>query len=70
MLSMFLTTCPHTQETAIRYDGLCNHQIQCPLINRIILAQHKNDNINRMIQLIDVFCALFKYNGTSSIWLQ
>ncbi len=28
---------------------------QCPALNRIIFSQQKSDNINRMIQLIDVF---------------
>ncbi len=38
--------------------GLC--VIQCPPLNRITLGQHKIDNINRMIQLTDVFCELFR----------
>jgi len=35
--------------------------IQCPPLNRITLGQHKSDNNNRMIQLTDVFCVLFRY---------
>jgi len=35
--------------------------VQCPPLNRITLGQHKIDNINRMIQLTDVFgCSLFR----------
>ena len=38
-------------------------QIQCPLLNRITLGRHKSDNNNRMIQLTDVFRALFIKTG-------
>ena len=37
---------------------------------RITLGQHKSDNSNRMIQLTNVFCILFRYNGNCNIWLQ
>ena len=40
---------------------------QCPPLNRITLGQHNSDNNNRMIQLTNVFCVLFRYNGTSTI---
>ena len=30
--------------------------LQCLPLNRITLGQHKSDNNNRMIKLIDVFC--------------
>ena len=41
--------------------------MQCPPLNRITLGQHKSDYNNRMIQLTDVFCVLFMYNGMSNI---
>ena len=41
--------------------------VQCPSLNRITLGHHKSENNNRMIQLTDVFCVLFRYNGTSNI---
>jgi len=44
--------------------------IQCPLLNRITLGQHKSDNKNRMIPLTNVFCVLLIYNWISIIWLQ
>ena len=34
------------------------NQLQCPLLNRITLGNHKIDNNNRMIQLTNVFCVL------------
>ena len=37
------------------------YKVQCPPLNRITLGQHKSDNNNRMIQLTDVFCVLFRY---------
>ena len=45
-------------------------QLQCPLLNRITLAQHRRDNNNRLIQVTKDFCVLFCYNGTRNIWLQ
>ena len=47
--------------------NLASFEVQCPPLNRITLGQHISDNNNRMIQLIDVFCVLFRYNGTSNI---
>jgi hypothetical protein len=41
--------------------------IQCPPLNRITLGRHKSDNNNRMIQLTDVFCALFIYKCAGHI---
>ena len=41
--------------------------LQCPSLNMITLCQHKSDNNNRMIPLTDIFCLLFRYNGTSNI---
>ena len=41
--------------------------LQYPPLNGFTLAQHKRDNNNRMIQLTDIFCVLFKSNGTSDI---
>jgi hypothetical protein len=41
--------------------------VQCPPLNGITLGRHKSDNNNRMIQLTDVFCALFIYNWASHI---
>ncbi len=43
---------------------------KCPPLSRITLGRHKSDNNNRMIQLTDVFCALFISNWGSHIWLQ
>ena len=34
------------------------------------MGQYWNDSNNRMIQLTDVICVLFRYNGTSDFWLQ
>ena len=34
--------------------------IQCSPLNRITVGQYASDNINRMIQLTDVFCVLFR----------
>ncbi len=39
-------------------------------LNRITLGQHKSVNNNRLIQLNNVICVLFRYNGTSNIWIQ
>jgi hypothetical protein len=36
--------------------------VQCPLLNRITLGQHKSDNNNQMIQITDVFCVLLRYD--------
>jgi len=47
-----------------------NFIVQCPLLYRITLGQHKSDNNNRMIQFTDAFCVLFRYDGTKNIWLQ
>ncbi len=40
---------------------LLSLEVQCLPLNRIILGQHKSDNTNRMIQLTNVFCVLFRY---------
>ena len=34
-------------------------------LNRITLGQHKSDNNNQMIRFTDLFCVLFRFNGTS-----
>ncbi len=47
--------------------SLAQKIIHCPPLNRITLGQHNSDNNNRMIQLTDVFCALFKYYWASNI---
>jgi hypothetical protein len=44
-------------------------KLQCPL-NRITLGRHESYSNNRMIQLIDVFCELYRDIGTSNLWLQ
>ncbi len=44
--------------------------IQCLSLKRITLGQHKSDNNNRMIQLIDVFCVLLRYKWASNFWWQ
>ena len=38
----------------------------CPPLDRITFGQHESDNNNRMIQLADILCVLFRCNGTSS----
>ena len=43
-------------------------KLQCPpLLFRITLDQNYSNNNNRMIQLTDTFCVLFRYNGTRNI---
>jgi hypothetical protein len=37
--------------------------IQLPPLIRITFGQYKSDTNNRMIQLADMFCVLFIYNG-------
>ncbi len=46
------------------YFSSGNKTYLTPLI-RITLGQHKSDNINRMIQLTDVFCLLLIYKWAS-----
>ncbi len=41
--------------------------LQCSLLNRITLHQHKFDNITREIQLTVVFYLLFSYNETYNL---
>jgi len=54
-------------------DSSTNHtisvdnSIQCSPLNRITLGQHKSDKNNQMIQSINVFCVLLRYNGTGNI---
>ncbi len=49
------------------YRELQGLPVQCSPLNGITLGRRKSDNNNRMIQLTDVFCALFIYNWASHI---
>ena len=50
----------------IRFGQFSTNLLNCPQFNRITLGQHESDNNDRIIQLLDVFCLLFVYNGTSN----
>jgi hypothetical protein len=39
------------------------------IVSRLIGSLYKSENNNQIIQLTDVFCALFIYNWSSNIWL-
>ncbi len=41
----------------------CDHarSIQCPTINWTTLGQYKSESNNRMIQLTEAYCVLFRY---------
>jgi len=44
------------------FDGQVKLQMQCPPLKMITLGQHKSENNNQIIQLMDVFFVLLELN--------
>ena len=63
-------TCGCLSMEVSKVVSVFDKHLQHPPLNGIILGQYKSDNINRMIQLTDVFCVLFGFDWTSNISLQ